>query len=107
MPQPVYYFDGWRLDMGRRQLLNPSGVEVRTTSSEIAMLEIFCTRPQEIIPRIDLLPRIGGKVFAVDRAVDVRVTRIRRKIEVNPREPVIVKTIRQEGYWFTPVVTIG
>jgi len=106
MPKSVYVFDGWRLDTGRRQLLSPSGVEVRLTSSEFTVLMIFCSRPQEVVSRTDLLPKIGGKTYVIDRAVDVRVTRIRQKIETDPRRPVIIKTIRQEGYWFTPDVAV-
>jgi DNA-binding response OmpR family regulator len=106
MPKSVYVFDGWRLDTGRRQLLSPSGVEVRLTSSEFTVLTIFCSRPQEVVARTDLLPKVGGRTYVVDRAVDVRVTRIRQKIETDPRRPVIIKTIRQEGYWFTPDVTV-
>ena len=107
MPKSVYVFDGWRLDTGRLLLLNLSGVEVRLTSGEFAMLLVFCTRSQEIIPRADLLLRIGGKIYSNDRAIDVRVTCIRQKIEVDPKRPVILKTIRQEGYWFTPDVTVA
>jgi two-component system, OmpR family, response regulator len=105
MPASIYCFDGWRLVPGRRQLFRPDGSEVRLTSHEIDMMIAFCEHPQQILTRMQLVPRIAGRVFSQDRAVDVRVARIRRKIEIDPREPEIIKTIRQNGYWFAPEVS--
>jgi two-component system, OmpR family, response regulator len=106
MPKIVYLFDGWRLDAGRRQLIDPDGRKIVLTSSELNVLLVFVQNPQQTIARQDLLPRIGGRVISGDRAVDVRIARIRQKIEKDPRKPEVVKTIRQEGYWFTPDVTV-
>jgi two-component system OmpR family response regulator len=105
MPTLVYRFDGWRLDAGRRQLFNPDGKEVRLTSYEHDLLAIFCKNPQQIITRLQLAPRVNGKPLIFDRAIDVRIMRLRRKIETDPREPSMIKTVRQNGYWFAPDVT--
>jgi two-component system OmpR family response regulator len=106
MPKRVYFFDGWRLDPGRRQLFNPRGIEVRMTSAEFDLLLYLCQRPQQVVPRHDLMPRVGGRVVSMERAVDVRVARIRRKVEMDANAPALIKTIRYEGYWFTPDVII-
>jgi two-component system OmpR family response regulator len=105
MPTPVYCFDGWRLDAGRRQLFRPDGTEARLTSYEHDILAIFCRNPQQLITRLQLAPRVNGKMLIFDRAIDVRIMRLRRKIEANPRDPTFIKTIRQNGYWFAPDVT--
>src|SRR5690348_8027203 len=106
MPKSIYLFDGWRLDAGRRQLFSPAGLEIKLTSVEFDVLVYFCQHAQEIILREDLVPRIGGRPVSMDRAVDVRVARIRGKIEANPDTPVLIKTIRYRGYWFTPDVAV-
>lgn len=106
MPTYVYCFDGWRLDAGRRRIWNSDGDEIRLTSFELDMLVVFCQHPQEILSREQLAARIGGRIHSLDRAVDVRVARIRQKIEVDPKNPVIIKTIRQNGYWFAPDVAV-
>lgn len=105
MPSSIYHFDGWKLDTGRRQLFNPDGIEVRMTSYELNLLIFFCRHPQQVIPRTKLSPRIDGRVLTFERAVDVRIARIRQKIEANSRSPNLIKTIRGEGYWFSPDVT--
>jgi two-component system OmpR family response regulator len=107
MPASIYCFDGWRLDSGRRTLSNPEGRLVRMTSHEIDMLVIFCKNPQKTLSRNDLAPRVNGKVLSFERSVDVRIVRIRQKIEVDSRTPEIIKTIRQGGYWFAPDVTVA
>ena len=106
MPTTIYCFDGWRLDAGRRRLFDPDGTEVRMTSFEIDMLVMFCQNPQQALTRTQLGSRVNGKVLSSERAVDVRIGRIRAKIEKDPCSPEIIKTVRQGGYWFTPDVTV-
>lgn len=107
MSASIYCFDGFRLDSGRRQLLDQNGVEVKLTSHEFDVLVKFCQNPQQLLTRDQLTPRVNGRLLLFDRAVDVRIARIRQKLEYNCRMPTIIKTIRQGGYWFAPDVTIA
>lgn len=106
MSAPIYGFDGWRLNAGRRQLYAPNGIEIKMTSHEIDMLLIFCRNPQQTLSRQDLASRFNGKILTCERSIDVRIARIRQKIEPFPGTPTIIKTIRQGGYWFAADVTV-
>jgi two-component system OmpR family response regulator len=88
MPQTLM-FEGWRLDMARRQLSGPDGT------------------PRSL-SRDDLLDLLHGRAAAVfDRSIDVQISRLRRKIETNLKDPTFIKTVRYGGYFFTPQVTAG
>lgn len=98
-------FAGWRIYPGERRLLSPEGVQVTTTSAEFDMLMAFCQHPGEVLSREQLLELThGGAAGPIERSVDVHVSRIRQKIEPDPREPTLIKTVRLGGYIFTPEV---
>jgi two-component system OmpR family response regulator len=99
-------FEGWRLDMARRQLFDPSGAPRSLTSGEFNVLALFCMHSRKVLSRDDLLELLHGRAAAVfDRSIDVQISRLRRKIETNLKEPSFIKTIRYGGYFFTPEVT--
>ena len=99
-------FEGWRLDMARRQLLAPDGEPRSLTSGEFNILSIFCQNPRKVLSRDDLLDMLHGRAAAVfDRSIDVQISRLRRKIEANLKDPSFIKTVRYGGYFFTPQVT--
>jgi two-component system, OmpR family, response regulator len=99
-------FEGWRLDMARRQLFDPAGTPRSLTSGEFNVLALFCTHPRKVVSRDDLLELLHGRAAAVfDRSIDVQISRLRRKIETNLKDPSFIKTIRYGGYFFTPEVT--
>jgi two-component system OmpR family response regulator len=99
-------FEGWRLDMARRQLFDPQGSPRSLTSGEFNILTIFCQNPRKVLSRDDLLDMLHGRAAAVfDRSIDVQISRLRRKIEENLKDPVYIKTVRYGGYFFTPQVT--
>jgi two-component system, OmpR family, response regulator len=106
-PQPqVLMFEGWKLDMARRQLFDPAGAPRSLTSGEFNVLALFCTHPRKVLSRDDLLELLHGRAAAVfDRSIDVQISRLRRKIETNLKDPTFIKTIRYGGYFFTPEVT--
>jgi two-component system OmpR family response regulator len=106
-PQPqVLMFEGWKLDMARRQLFDPTGAPRSLTSGEFNVLALFCTHPRKVLSRDDLLELLHGRAAAVfDRSIDVQISRLRRKIETNLKDPTFIKTIRYGGYFFTPEVT--
>jgi len=106
-PPKTLQFEGWKLDMARRQLLDPSGVPMPLTSGEFNILAIFCQNPQKVLSRDSLLDMLHGRAAAVfDRSVDVQISRLRRKIEPNLKNPTFIKTVRYGGYFFTPSVSI-
>jgi two-component system, OmpR family, response regulator len=103
-PKPMG-FAGWRLYPRERQLVGPEGAKVTTTSAEFDLLLAFCQNPGRILSRDQLLELThNGMAGPVERSVDVHVSRVRQKIEPDPREPTLIKTVRLGGYVFTAQV---
>jgi two-component system, OmpR family, response regulator len=101
----LYEFAGWRLDMLRRELRSPDGVLVNLSSGEFALLRAFLEHPQRVLTRDQLLDFARGRdAFAYDRAVDVQVSRLRRKLEAATGGGDLIKTVRNEGYVFAAAV---
>ncbi|WP_369059469.1 response regulator [Caulobacter sp. 73W] len=97
-------FAGWRLDLVRRDLRSPDGVIINLSSGEFTLLRAFIDRPQRVLTRDQLLDLARGRDSdAYDRAIDVQISRLRRKLDDSTGE--IIRTIRSEGYVFTPKVT--
>jgi len=97
-------FDGWALDLTRRELISPSGVVVELTSGEYDLLVAFVEHPQRPLSRERLLDLTRNRVsVGFDRSIDVQVSRLRRKMEGSDGQPVI-KTVRGGGYMFVPAV---
>jgi two-component system, OmpR family, response regulator len=102
----VLEFEGWRLVLARRQLFSPTGALVPLRAGEYDLLLALAERPQRVLTRDQLLDLARGRTANVfDRSVDVQISRLRRKIEVDPKEPELIKTVRSGGYVFTAVVT--
>jgi two-component system OmpR family response regulator len=99
-----YGFEGWRLDLVARRLHDPDGVRVALTSGEFDLLATLCARSREVLPREVLLALSPHRGAALDRSVDVLVSRLRQKIERDPRNPERITTVRLGGYLFTPDV---
>lgn len=99
----VYTFDGWRIDLGSHELFDPQGVLVGLTDGEFAVLRVFIERPRRVLSREALLAAARGPDSdAYDRAIDVQVSRLRRKLRASGDE--IIRTVRNEGYLFVPRV---
>lgn len=102
-------FAGWRLDTGRRELLAPAGEAVELSAAEYDVLLAFLEHPQSVLTRdriLELSRNRRGEVF--DRSVDVLVSRLRRKLELQEEgAPAadLIKTLRGAGYMFVPDVT--
>jgi two-component system OmpR family response regulator len=102
----VMRFSGWQLNSVARELINPENSRVILTSAEFELLTAFCRHPQRTLTRDQLLDLTQGRAGApLDRSIDILVSRIRRKIERDPRFPDLIKTVRSGGYIFTPDVT--
>jgi two-component system OmpR family response regulator len=104
----AFRFAGWRLNATERQLYNVDGVRVTTTSAEFDLLFAFCEHPGQVLSRDQLLDLThGGLAGPLERSIDVHISRIRQKIEPNPRDPNLIKTVRLGGYLFTPSVDLA
>lgn len=98
-------FEGWQLDSSRRQLVSRQGDIVRLTAAEFDLLAVFASNPGIVLSRERLLDLARGReAFPFDRSIDVHVSRLRRSIEPDPKDPVLIKTVRAAGYVFTPNV---
>ncbi len=99
-------FDGWRLDLDSRTLTAPNGAFVDLSAGEHGLLVAFVLHPKRILTRDQLLDLVRGRdAQPFDRAIDVQVSRLRRKLEDDPKVPRLIKTIRGGGYMFTASVT--
>jgi DNA-binding response OmpR family regulator len=91
------------LDLSAHMLRGESGEEHTLTSSEFNLLKAFAENPRRVLSRDRLLDLAGARdPDAFDRSIDVRITRIRRKIEPDPDQPAYIKTVRGAGYMFLP-----
>jgi two-component system, OmpR family, response regulator len=103
----AYRFDGWELNLKLRSLTAPDGRLVGVTNSEFSLLCAFLSAPQRLLSRDQLLDQSRLHSLEVsDRAIDVTILRLRRKIEVDPASPKLIKTQRGLGYVFTAAVTV-
>jgi two-component system OmpR family response regulator len=104
----VLRFEGWSLDLTKRELRSPDGVLVQLSAGEYDLLVAFVEHPQRVLTRDQLLDLARGRsAVPFDRSIDVQVSRLRRKIEPDPAEPTLIKTVRGGGYLFTPTVSSG
>ena len=94
-----YEFDGWHLDPVKRKLTDPQGVTVPISSAEFRLLLAFLDHPRQVLDRDRLLDMVQGReAHLFDRAVDNQVSRLRRKVEQNARDPRLIQTVRGGGY---------
>lgn len=95
-------FGPFVLDSKARRL-SRNGEMIELSGAEFALLRIFTKYPEQVLSRDRLIDLLRGFERApFDRMIDVRVTRLRRKIEPDPAHPVFIRTVRGEGYQFTP-----
>jgi DNA-binding response OmpR family regulator len=98
----VIRFEGWRLDIGRRWLVSPTGAEIILTSGEFDLLVALAKHPGRVFGRQALMDFTRGRSWATfDRTIDAQVARLRKKIEHDPKNPTLVKSVRGVGYVFT------
>jgi two-component system OmpR family response regulator len=94
-------FQGWILDKLLRRLLSPQGVDVTLTDGEYRLLEALAEHPQQVLSRDTLAEMVQNRHGnSFDRSIDVRISRLRQKIEPDPKIPRIIKTVRGGGYIF-------
>jgi DNA-binding response OmpR family regulator len=104
-PRARIRFAGWNLDLASRELVSPSGEEVRLTTGEFELLAAFVSNANQVLSRDRLLDLSRHREAGpFDRTIDVQVGRLRRKLEEDPKNPTMIKTVRGGGYIFTPPV---
>ena len=102
----AYHFEGWTLDPLKRRLCDPEGATVPISTAEFRLLVAFLDHPRQVLDRDRLLDMVQGReAHLFDRAVDNQVSRLRRKIEADSRNPHFIQTVRGGGYRFAADVT--
>jgi two-component system OmpR family response regulator len=95
----IFEFEGWRLDPLKRRLTDPEGALVAISSTEFRLLAAFVERPRQVLDRDRLLDIVQGReAHLFDRAVDNQISRLRRKIEADRRNPQLIQTVWGGGY---------
>ena len=103
-----FNFDGLSLDTGARQLTGRNGEDISLTSGELELLQAFVERPHQVLTRDQLMNAIHGRdAGPYDRAIDVQIGRLRRKVELDPANPRLIKSVRGAGYVFASPVQRG
>jgi two-component system OmpR family response regulator len=98
-------FDRWLLDVGRRELVGQDGLAVPLSTSEFRLLVAFLDHAGLVLSRDQLLDLTVGRAAEVfDRSIDNQVSRLRRKIEADPKAPILIKTHWGGGYSFVAEV---
>ena len=100
-------FDDWRLDLLARHLVTNDGTVVALSGAEFRLLKVFLEHPNRVLNRDQLLELTHGReADPFDRSVDIQISRLRQKLGDDARTPCILKTVRNEGYVLSAVVTI-
>lgn len=96
----MFHFSGWTVDLSRFLLTSENGHDQRLSASEVALLEIFLRRPNRLVTRDQIREELGdrGDEFSFDRAIDVRVSRLRTKLKDSSKNSRIIQTIYVAGY---------
>lgn len=99
------YFAGWMLNLVDQTLVSPKGKPVEITSSEYHLLDALISNSDVVITRDEILNVISGREWTpLDRSADMAISKLRKKIEPNPRKPALIRTIRNKGYQLTAAV---
>jgi len=97
-----YTFAGWTFDIDQRSLKRGDGAEQDLTTSEFNLLEAFVKRPHRVLSRDDIMDLLKGQDWSpLDRSIDNLVARLRKKVELDPDRPTLIKTVRGVGYTFS------
>ena len=104
----IIRFGDWRLDLLQRNLISGRGVVTPLGSAEYNLLRLFLENPQRVLSRDQLLAQLAHREFDIeDRSIDLRVSRLRRRLEDHARDPRYIRTVRNEGYVFAMPVSHG
>jgi two-component system OmpR family response regulator len=105
-PRECLRFADYHFDLSSRQLKRADGTEIELSAGDFDLLSVFVHHPQRVLSRDQLMDFTKGRSWeAFDRAIDVALSRLRRKIELDPAHPSIIKTVRNGGYLLAVPVT--
>jgi DNA-binding response OmpR family regulator len=91
------------LDLASHQLFDGAGLEVPITGMEFELLKVFVEHPNKVLSRDQILTLTRNREWEpFDRSIDIRIARLRRKIEADPEKPQAIRTVRGAGYMFVP-----
>ncbi|WP_432727428.1 response regulator [Variovorax sp. W6] len=100
------FFAGWRMDLEARQLHDPQDRPVDLSDGEFRLLRALVQHPRRVLTRDQLVQyALGAESDSYDRAIDVQVSRLRRKLASGETRADLIRTVRNEGYMFVPAVT--
>jgi two-component system OmpR family response regulator len=98
-------FLGWSLDLATRDLTSPDGIMVALSAGEFSLLQVFVEHPRRVLSRDQLLDFARGRTaIPFDRSIDIQVSRLRRRLGDDAKDPQLIKTVRGGGYLFTAEV---
>lgn len=101
----TYRFDRWTLQCGQRSLVSDAGEAPELTTAEFNLLVMFLERPTRVLSRDTIMDLLKGHDWQPnDRSIDATILRLRRKIEVVPEKPQLIKSVRGVGYLFSGIV---
>ena len=101
-----YTFEGWNLSEMKRELIAPDDRNVELTTGEFDLLLALARNAGRVLNRDQLMDQVKGRAWSpYDRTIDTQIRRLRKKIEIDPAKPEMIKTVRGVGYLFTPKVT--
>jgi len=106
-PEKCFRFAGWTLDTQKRELHNPHDALVPLSTVEFHLLWVLLEHPNRVLSRsqlLDLTQRADNVLY--DRSIDSQISRLRKKLEPDPRRPGLLKTIRGDGYLLAAKVTV-
>lgn len=104
-PRQTYHFAGWRMELLSREVVSPRGIKIAMTGAEFDLLHALCENPNRILTRDQLINLTHGPTSGpFERSVDVLISRLRQKLEKDPKNPAIILTVRSEGYLFAASV---
>jgi DNA-binding response OmpR family regulator len=94
------------IDLAARRLTGPDGNDVALTAMEFDLLKAFIGHPNQVLTRDQLLNMTRDRDWEpFDRSIDIRITRLRRKIEPDPESPRVIQTVRGAGYMYVPAAS--
>lgn len=103
----LLHFAGWTLEVATRNLLSPEGVAIALSGTDYKLLRIFLDHPNRVLNRDQLIDMTQSRdAGPFDRSIDLQVSRLRRRLNDNPKEPAIIKTARGEGYVLAAEVSV-
>jgi len=102
------FFDRWRLNVKQRELVNTDNVVVPLSTAEFRLLKAFLDHPGHVLSRDQLMDLTRGREAEVfDRSIDNQVSRLRRKVELDPKQPQLIKTVWGGGYTLVSDISRG